>query len=174
MSDADAAGEIARSTETLRAFSPVRAFRAPYLRLPRRHLATLRASGYAIDSSEGSYKGLGLRAREDAGLTRVPASVTSSVLRLPRALRSLLLAPLRTPAVLFVHPWELVDLRRAPVRWDCRAGTGPRAAAAIADVLRDLRVHGATYHTLSALVEERRREDPRDPAHEGDRDAAHG
>ncbi|MEK7863778.1 MAG: polysaccharide deacetylase family protein [Chloroflexota bacterium] len=50
MSDAEAADEIARSTATLRAFAPVRAFRAPYLRLPGRHLALLRESGDRIDS----------------------------------------------------------------------------------------------------------------------------
>ncbi len=169
MRDAEAADEIARSSESLRRIAPVTAFRAPYLRLPRRHLATLRASGYAVDSSEGAYKAPGLAPRLDGGLLRVPASLTSSALRLPRLLRRALLAPLRSPLVLFVHPWELVDLRRAKIRWDCRAGTGDHAARAIAGTLRDLRARGATFGTISALAEEVRGEHARDDAHEGER-----
>lgn len=174
MSDAEVEGELERSSRTLRAFAPVTAFRAPYLRLPRRHLPLLRAQGYASDSSEGAYKSPGLGAREDQGLARLPASITSSALRLPRPLRRALLAPLGSPLVLFVHPWELVDLRSAPIRWDCRAGTGEHASRAIASTLRDLRARGARFHPLSALVEIRRREDAGDPAHEEERDAAHG
>lgn len=174
MSDAEAADELARSTDALREFAPVTAFRAPYLRLPRRHLPALRAFGYAVDSSEGAYKSPGLGARDDQGLARLPASMTSSALRLPRLLRNALLAPLRSPLVLFVHPWELVDLRSTNIRWDCRAGTGEHAARGIAGTLRDLSARGATFHTVSALVEIRRREDAGDPAHEGERNATHG
>ncbi len=174
LSDAEAQAEIARSTETLRAFAPVTAFRAPYLRLPRRHLGLLRANGYTLDSSEGTYKSPGLGARSDAGLLRIPASLTSSALRLPGPLRALLLAPLRTPVVLFVHPWELVDLRRAPIRWDCRAGTGDHALRSIRATLETLRARGASFHTISAVVEEGRREDARDEPHERERDATHG
>lgn len=193
MDDAEAAREIERASAVLRSFAPrggdprspgrsgVRSFRAPYLRLPPRHLALLAANGYAIDSSEGAYK---TRARPrvertDPGgsataLTRIPASVTSSVLRLPRLLRRLAFLPLRSPVVLFVHPWELVDLRRAPIRWDCRFRTGDAALASLAQVARDLRVHGATFHTLSAVLEERRGEDARDAAHDRAGEAAHG
>lgn len=173
MSDADAAAEIARSSEALRAFAPVTAFRAPYLRLPSRHLALLRGAGYRVDSSEGAYKGLGIRARDEAGLARVPASLTSSALRLPAGLRRAALALAGEPLVLFVHPWELVDLRAMPIRWDCRAGTGEHAERSIAGTLEDLRRRGATFHTIGALVEERGREDPRDEAHERDGDEAH-
>ena len=181
MTDAEAAAEIASSTRALRAFATVTAFRAPYLRLPARHLATLAASGYTLDSSEGAYK---TRARvrvEDvaaagrrARMTRVPASVTSSVLRLPALLRRAAFAPLRSPVVLFVHPWELVDLRRAPIRWDCRFRTGDAALASIAQIARDLRVHGATFHTLGTVLEEGGREDLRDAAHEPAGEASHG
>lgn len=174
MTDAEADLEIASASATLRTFAPVTAFRAPYLRLPRRHLARLRAHGYAVDSSEAIYKHLGIGERDDAGLARVPASLTSSALRLPALPRRALLAALRSPLVLFVHPWELVDLRRTSIRWDCRAGTGDHAARAAASVLRDLRAGGATFHTIGGLVDERRRENARDATHEGERDATHG
>ena len=113
-------------------------------------------------------------ARRYQGLARLPASMTSSVLRLPRLLRNAVLVPLPSPLVLFVHPWELVDLRRTNIRWDCRAGTGEHAARGIASTLRDLSARGATFHTVSALVEIGRREDAGDPAHEGERNAMHG
>ena len=96
------------------------------------------------------------------------------MLRLPAPLRRVAFAPLRSPVVLFVHPWELVDLRRAPIRWDCRFRTGTAALASLAQVARDLRVHGATFHTLSTVLEERGGEDLRDPAHEPAGEAAHG
>ncbi|HKW79240.1 MAG TPA: polysaccharide deacetylase family protein [Candidatus Limnocylindria bacterium] len=174
MTDAEAGDEIARSTGELRGYATVTAFRAPYLRLPSRHLAVLRAAGYRVDSSEGAYKGVGIRARDDDGLARVPASLTSSALRLPRSFRRVAIGAQSSPVVLFVHPWELVDLRRAPIRWDCRVGTGDHAAAAIADVLADLRARGASFQTISGLVDERRREHARDRAHEGERNATHG
>jgi peptidoglycan/xylan/chitin deacetylase (PgdA/CDA1 family) len=174
LSESEVADELARSSESLRAFAPVTAFRAPYLRLPRRHLGALRASGYAVDSSESVYKSPGITSREDQGLLRVPASMTSSALRLPRLVRNVLLAGLGSPLVLFVHPWELVDLRRAKIRWDCRAGTGEHAARAIAGTLRDLRARGATFGTISALAEEVRREHAGDRAHERERNATQG
>lgn len=101
------------------------------------------APRYAIDSSEGAYKSFGATLRREGALTRVPASMTSSVLRLPRLLRGAALALARRPLVLFVHPWELVDLRAMPIRWDCRAGTGEHAVRSISGVLRDLRERGA-------------------------------
>ena len=174
LSDTEVAEEIARSSESLRRFAPVTAFRAPYLRLPRRHLPALRASGYAVDSSEGTYKSPGLTTREDQGLLRVPASMTSSALRLPRLVRNALLASLGSRLVLFAHPWELVDLRRAKIRWDCRAGTGEHAVRAVGGTLRDLRARGATFGTISAFAEEVRREHASDGAHESERNATEG
>jgi peptidoglycan/xylan/chitin deacetylase (PgdA/CDA1 family) len=172
--DLEALAEVATSTATLRTFGAVSAFRAPYLRLPRRHLGLLREHGYTIDASEASYKRPGLTMREEGDLVRVPASITSSALRLPALARDALLTALRGPLVLFVHPWELVDLRRGPIRWDCRVATGPYAARAIADALGRLRDRGATFHPISGLVEERRREYAREKAHERERDALHG
>ncbi len=174
MSDAEAAQEVARATETLRAFGAVTAFRAPYLRLPRARLGLLRASGYTLDSSEGAYGRPGARARTEDGLLRIPASVTSSVLRLPAVLRRAAFLPLRSPIVLFVHPWELVDLRRASIRWDCRFRTGDAALASLAQLARELRVDGATFHPLSAVLEERGGEHPGDAAHDRAGEAAHG
>jgi hypothetical protein len=59
--------------------------------------------------------------------------------------RSAYLALLDSPVVLFVHPWEFVDLTRERLRLDCRFKTGAPALAAIGDVLRSYRARGARF-----------------------------
>lgn len=150
--DADARAEIERATDALRAFAPITSFRAPYLRLPPRYLPLLASLSYQVDSSEGAYKRAQVdRGRVD-GVTRVPASMTSSVFRLPSMLREAVLARLRDPVVLFVHPWELVDLSRARVRWDCRVGTGPGALLSIGRAVARLRSSDAAFVPMRALA----------------------
>ena len=67
---------------------------------------------------------------------RVPASVTSSTLRWPAAVRDALFAQLTDPVVLFVHPWEFVDFRRSSLRFDCRFKTGTPALDCARSALR--------------------------------------
>ena len=153
---AAAVAEIARSSDVLRTFAPVRAFRAPYLKLPEAYLEILEDRGYAVDSSVARYKPLrppGVT-RGPRGLTRVPVSLSSSWLRLPAAIRSrlLALAARRDPVVLFVHPWEFVDWRGTRLRWDCRARTGPPALAAVRETVRHLRARGAAFVTMAQLT----------------------
>jgi peptidoglycan/xylan/chitin deacetylase (PgdA/CDA1 family) len=151
--------EIARASAVLRAIAPTTAFRAPNLDFPDRFLPLLVEAGYRTDSSEGAHRiGHRLRAARGGGpagapgLVRVRASTTSSALRLPARLRDPWLARLPAPVVLFVHPWEFVDLRRAPIPWDCRAGTGPRALAALREVIRLFRGRGARFATMRELA----------------------
>jgi peptidoglycan/xylan/chitin deacetylase (PgdA/CDA1 family) len=147
--------EIARASDTLRAIAPTPSVRAPFLDLPDAFLPLLSAAGYRVDSSEGAHRidhrwraaGRGGAAATD-GIRRIPASTTSSLLRLPAALRDAWLARLPRPVVLFVHPWEFVDLRAAKVPWDCRAGTGPRALAALREVIALFRGRGARFVTM--------------------------
>ena len=77
-----------------------------------------------------------------------PASVTSSVLRLPRAVREAWLARLASPVVLFVHPWEFVDLRDYDLRLDCRFATGATALRRVRAVLDFLSARGARFVTM--------------------------
>jgi peptidoglycan/xylan/chitin deacetylase (PgdA/CDA1 family) len=158
MDAAEAQDELTRSSSVLRAFAPVSAFRAPNLDFPDEYLPLLVEAGYSVDSSEGAHR-LDHRARARRrrleghsgtveGLIRLPTSTTSSVLRLPAALRDPWLARLSRPVTLFIHPWELVDLRGERLRWDCRAGTGPRALAAVREVLRLFRERGARFGTV--------------------------
>jgi hypothetical protein len=82
----------------------------------------------------------------------VPASVTSSVLRLPNVVRRAYLGALSSPVVLFVHPWEFVDLRREQLRLDCRFKTGDIALGCVRDVLESYAKRGAQFVRMRELV----------------------
>jgi peptidoglycan/xylan/chitin deacetylase (PgdA/CDA1 family) len=144
--DADTARwEIEHSLRTLRAFAPVTSFRAPYLRFPERYLPLLSESAFTVDSSQASYKRGAAAMQSVPGLTRVQASMTSSVLRLPRVAREFVLRRLSDPVVLFVHPWEFVDLRRERLRIDHRFRTGAVALECLAEVLAFYRARNARF-----------------------------
>lgn len=142
----EASYELAESTRVLRSFStPVTSFRAPNLRFPDVYLPLLEEYGFVVDSSQAKYKRAYYRPRTPTMLTRVPASTTSSVLRLPRWIRDPFLLALDSPVVLFVHPWEFVDLRRERLRLDCRFRTGDFALHAIREVIALFRARGAEF-----------------------------
>lgn len=141
----EAAAEIRDTSALLRTHAPVVSFRAPNLRMPDRYLPLLEADGYRVDSSVGRYKPAHWRPSPPTSLRRIPASVTSSWLRLPARLRDPLLRRLRSPVVLFVHPWEMVDLRDTGIRWDCRAGTGPHALESLRQVIGLFREQDAHF-----------------------------
>lgn len=148
--------ELSASTATLRAIAPVVSFRAPYLRYPAAHLPLLVEHGLRIDSSVALYKSgsnhrLGISV---PGLTRVPASATSSVLRLPALVRAPWLRALKSPVMLFVHPWEAVDFTRSNLRLDCRFRTGPRGVAAWREVILQVRGDGAEFRRLDEIARE--------------------
>lgn len=140
-----AQSEIERSANLLRSFGPVTSFRAPYLRFPDEYVDLLEANQFELDSSQARYKLAYYRASRPTRLRRVPASVTSSVLRLPRPLRSAYLSALSNPVVLFVHPWEFVDLRRERLRIDCRFKTGDVALQCVEGVLASYSARGARW-----------------------------
>ncbi|HWH50090.1 MAG TPA: polysaccharide deacetylase family protein [Gemmatimonadaceae bacterium] len=147
--------EIDRSAAILRHFAPVTSFRAPYLRFPSSYLPMLERAGFTLDSSQAIYKLAYHRERRAAAstpLARVPASVTSSVLRLPTAVRAAYLAALSNPVVLFVHPWEFVDLRREKLRLDCRFKTGDTALRCVAAVLDRYTARGARFVRMRDLA----------------------
>ena len=152
---AAARDEIERSAAILRRFATVTSFRAPYLRFPPSYLPMLEASGFTLDSSQAIYKLAYRRERRRAArprIARVPASVTSSVLRLPRLVRGAYLAALSDPIVLFVHPWEFVDLRREKLRLDCRFRTGDDALRCVAAVLDRFAARGARFVRMRELA----------------------
>jgi peptidoglycan-N-acetylglucosamine deacetylase len=152
MNAVDAETELQRSTMVLRSFGvPVTSFRAPNLRFPVEFLPLLIAAGFTLDSSQAKYKSDFYLSGHAAGITRIPASMTSSVLRLPAWLRDPWLLSLRSPVVLFVHPWEFVDLRRERLRLDCRFNTGDPALADLREVIALFKARGASFVRMDAL-----------------------
>jgi peptidoglycan/xylan/chitin deacetylase (PgdA/CDA1 family) len=150
----DAAWEIEAAATVLRSFAAVTSFRAPHLRFPPEYLELLERASFTLDSSQAKYKAAYYRdgASGGATLTRVAASVTSSVLRLPLLMRAPYLNALASPVVLFVHPWEFVDLRHERLRIDCRFRTGAMALECIRDVLRSFRRRGARFVRMAELA----------------------
>ena len=143
---ADAAREIAESVQVLRDFAAVTAFRAPYLRFPEAYVPLLADHGLTVDCSTARYKRGGNG--QHPGVTRIPASLTSSVLRMPDAIRWPYMRAMGWPLVLFVHPWEFVDLRRTKLRWDCRFRTGDTALARVGQVFGHVRARGGAFVTV--------------------------
>ncbi len=144
--------EIAHSSDLLRQFADLTSFRAPYLRFPETFIRLLPEYGFALDSSLARYKRSYHDRVEPAPLTRIPASVTSSVIRLPRFIRDRWLLSLPDPVVLFVHPWEFVDLRHEPIRIDCRFRTGAFALNALREVVQLFQERGDTMYTMRDLA----------------------
>jgi peptidoglycan-N-acetylglucosamine deacetylase len=152
MPAADADAEIATSSRVLRGFGArVTSFRAPNLQLPRQYLPVLERHGFTLDSSQARYKADYYRRATHCGVTRIPASVTSSVLRLPRWIRDPWLLALESPVVLFVHPWEFVDLRSERLRLDCRFRTGNDALRSVDEVLALFEAKGAAFRRMGDL-----------------------
>ena len=97
-----------------------------------------REAGYEVDSSLGRHK-LGsyfVKPRIKDGVRRIPASISPSPLRSPGPIRNLICGLLDSPAVLFFHPWEFVDLTREPLRFDIRVRTGDPALHALRETIR--------------------------------------
>jgi peptidoglycan/xylan/chitin deacetylase (PgdA/CDA1 family) len=143
--DRAARSEIARTRDVLRSFADVVSFRAPYLRLPERFVPMLAEFGMLVDSSRARYKVHERRNTSVPHLRRLSASTTSSVLRLPGIVRDSILKVLKSPVVLFVHPWEFVDLTRSTIRFDCRFRTGDRALDDLRHVIRLYQAAGARF-----------------------------
>ena len=152
MDERTARWEIEHSSRTLRDFASVTSFRAPYLRFPEAYVPLLAEHGFTLDSSLAKYKRSYHAARRVTALTRIPASMTSSVLRLPRFVRDPWLASLSDPVVLFVHPWEFVDLTRERLRYDCRFRTGDTALRCLREVIGMFARRGASFVTMRELA----------------------
>jgi peptidoglycan/xylan/chitin deacetylase (PgdA/CDA1 family) len=143
--------EIVESARRLRDMATVTSFRAPYLRFPEPYVRLLEEADFLLDSSLAKYKRSYHAPRLPTTLTRIPASMTSSVLRLPAAVRDPWLAMLSDPVVLFVHPWEFVDLTKEKLRYDCRFRTGQVALDCLRDVIASFAARGAVFLPMREL-----------------------
>jgi peptidoglycan-N-acetylglucosamine deacetylase len=144
--------DIELSLEILRQFGPVCSFRAPYLKFPPDYLDLLTQAGLKVDSSQAKYKPSGWGKSGAAELLRVPASMTSSVLRLPAWIRNPWLGMLSSPVVLFVHPWEFVDFRMADMRLDCRFKTGRIALDCLREVIRFYKARNFRFRKMQDML----------------------
>ena len=149
----EARNEISRATETLRRFYPVSSFRAPNLDLPRSCVLLLRDAGYSLDSSQGRHK-LGsyfVAPHVVDDVWRIAASTSPLVLRLPEPVRDALLSCLKSPVVLYAHPWEFIDVTKENIRVDCRWGTGEAAVRKLDTAIEYFQRRGAEFATMAEL-----------------------
>ena len=153
MTATEAKVELAQSGQVLRHYYPVTAFRAPNLDFPEEFLPLLLETGYRVDSSQGRHKrgSYLVKPGVTSGVRRVPASLSPTPLRTPGPVRNLLCKLMSSPAVLFFHPWEFVDMTKAPIRLDCRIRTGAPALYHLRETMRYFKGQGAQFHTISAL-----------------------
>lgn len=154
MSLARAEEAIDRGTKILRRFDEnMVSFRAPNLKFPEICLELLEREGYRIDSSTARYKFPFPRGMRVVGkIVRVPASITSSIIRLPLPLTYRLLPYLKSP-VLFVHPWEFVDMTNEKVRYDCKFNTGTGALKNLRQIIRYFKSQGCEFVTIKDMVD---------------------
>ena len=97
-----------------------------------------------LDASRAKYK-FKERPASMPGLRRMEASITPSVTRLPAMIRDPWLSSLRSPVVLFFHPWEFVDVTASPIPYDCRFRTGQPALDSLRATIRLFRDKGARF-----------------------------
>lgn len=148
MNEAEARNEISRTNVLLREYAPVTSFRAPYLAFPERFVPILVDEGFSVDSSRGAYKRNEPRSKVKNAPYRLEASVTSSVLRIPRVIRNPWFAALKSPVTLFVHPWEFVDLTKSGIRYDCRFRTGQPALDRLRSTIRWFSARGFEFRLV--------------------------
>jgi peptidoglycan-N-acetylglucosamine deacetylase len=118
---------LKQAGKVLRKFSKrLVSFRAPNLQFPAKYLKILEDEDFLYDSSLAAYKPPFPRSNIEGKVIRIPATITSSFLRLPPTLFLPFLKYVKAPVV-FAHPWEFVDMSAEPIRPDCKFNTGEKA-----------------------------------------------
>lgn len=139
---------LRQAGKVLRKFSKrLVSFRAPNLRFPAKYLKLLEDEGFLYDSSLAAYKPPFSQSIVKDKIVRIPATVTSSFLRLPPGLFVPLLKHLKAP-VIFVHPWEFVDMSALPIRLDCKFNTGEKALQNLKILIRASKTENCLFLTL--------------------------
>ena len=122
-------------------------FRAPNLQFPENYLKLLEEEGFLYDSSIAAYKPPFSRSRVEGKIIRIPATITSSFIRLPPDIFLPLLKHSKAP-VIFVHPWEFVDMSKTPIRLDCKFNTGEKALENLKTLIHALKAENCLFLTL--------------------------
>lgn len=127
MSYTEANDEIKAAAEILRQYAPVISFRAPNLSFPDAFLPMLLDHGFKIDSSIARYKKKHhSKIKSLPDIQRIPVSLPGYCFRLPLFLSKLWIKNLDT-IVLFMHPWEFIDMSKTKIHFDSRFNTGDYA-----------------------------------------------
>ena len=148
---------IEKSLKVLREFGEVVSFRAPNLQFPDEYYRVLEGNGVLVDSSKATYKGYRSGVKFFGEVLEVPASTTSSVIRLPWRIQKLIHNRLKEPRVYFAHPWEFVPMQREKIRWDCRFNTGDKAIELLGMLIDHYKSQGARFLTMREYYEEYRK-----------------
>jgi peptidoglycan/xylan/chitin deacetylase (PgdA/CDA1 family) len=139
---------LRQAGKVLRKFSKrLVSFRAPNLRFPAKYLKLLEEEGFLYDSSLAAYKPPFSQSIVKDKIVRIPATITSSFLRLPPGLFFPLLRHVKAP-VIFVHPWEFVDMSSLPIRPDCKFNTGEKALKNLKTLIRASKAENCLFLTL--------------------------
>ncbi|WP_297476155.1 polysaccharide deacetylase family protein [Thermococcus sp.] len=136
------------SLKVLRRFGDVVSFRAPNLQLPGEYYGVLEKNGVLVDSSKAAYKGYRSGVKFFGNVLEVPASTTSSVIRLPWKIQKIIHSRLKEPRIYFAHPWEFVPMQGERIRWDCRFNTGDKAIELLGRLIDYYRSKGARFLTI--------------------------
>ena len=130
----------------------IESFRAPNLKFPVNYVEILQDNGFTIDSSIAKYKYPFPRNAYTIGdITRIPATVTSSFIRLPLSLTLPLFTRMKDP-VLFVHPWEFVDMSQTSIRYDCKFNTGETALKNLQGIIRFFKSRNYRFLKIREMV----------------------
>jgi peptidoglycan/xylan/chitin deacetylase (PgdA/CDA1 family) len=148
---AEAIRNIKRSIESLSVYQDVSSFRAPNLQPPRISPDDYLSMGIKVDSSIALYKDRNYKGPvKKKELLILPATATSSTIRLPRVLAiKITLNSRRDFHVLFYHPWEFTHIRRKPIyRPDIWLRTGSYARNMLEIVIDEARKKGFQFLTV--------------------------
>ncbi|NJE46398.1 polysaccharide deacetylase [Thermococcus sp. GR7] len=139
---------IEKSIKVLREFGEVVSFRAPNLQFPNYYYDILEKNGILVDSSKARYKGYQDGVKFFGSVLEVPASTTSSVIRLPWSVQKLIHAKLSEPKIYFAHPWEFVPMQKEKIRLDCKFNTGDKAIELLRKLIDYYKSQGAEFLTM--------------------------
>jgi len=145
---------IEKSLKVLRKFGEVVSFRAPNLQFPNEYYRVLEENEVLVDSSKATYKGYRSGVKFFGEVLEVPASTTSSIIRLPWKIQKLIHNHLKEPRVYFAHPWEFVPMQEEKIRWDCRFNTGEKALELLGRLIDHYKGQNAKFLTMREFYEE--------------------
>jgi peptidoglycan/xylan/chitin deacetylase (PgdA/CDA1 family) len=148
METEEARTALRQAGKVLRKFSKrLVSFRAPNLQFPAKYIKLLEEEGFLYDSSLAAYKPPFSKSIVKGKIIRIPATITSSFLRLPPTFFLPFFRHVKAP-VIFVHPWEFVDMSATSIRPDCKINTGEKALYNLETLIRAFKAENCTFLTM--------------------------